>query len=77
MEKMRFLIHNCPHIPSSISELKAAAFETWDQITEADIDEHVNHMGDSVFKAKGGHTVVISKCMHSFGSHLSNLHDYL
>ena len=60
MEKMRFLIHNCPHIPSSISELKAAAFEAWDQITEADIDEHVNHMGDrvqAVFKAKGGHTI--------------------
>jgi len=58
--KMKTLIHNRPHIPSSIGELKAAAFEAWDQITEADIDGYVNHMGDrveAVLKAKGGHTM--------------------
>jgi len=58
--KMKTLICNCPHIPSSIGELKAAAFEAWDQITEADIDGYVNRMGDrveAVLKAKGGHTM--------------------
>src|ERR1700729_4082437 len=48
-----------PHLPSSIAELKKAACEAWDQITEEDINAHVNHMNDrvqEVLAARGGHT---------------------
>ena len=48
-----------PHLPSSIAELKKAACEAWDQITEEDINAHVKHMNDrvqAVLAVQVGHT---------------------
>ena len=53
------LIRSRSHIPSNIEELKAAVRETWEQITEHDINCHVKHMEErvqAVLEAKGGHT---------------------
>jgi transposase len=41
---LKDLIRNWMHIPTTLDELKIATNEAWDQITEADIDKHVNSM---------------------------------
>ena len=56
---LKTLIRECPHIPSSLKELKTAVRECWEMITVEDIDQHVKHMEDrfrAVLKADGGHT---------------------
>jgi hypothetical protein len=56
---LKDLIRNRTHIPTTLDELKIAANEAWDQITEADIDKHVNSMEKrvrAVIEAKGSHT---------------------
>ena len=56
---LKKFIHKCPHIPTNLDKLIQAAWEAWDEITEANIDAHVKHMGDrvkDVLKVKGGHT---------------------
>jgi hypothetical protein len=53
------LIRAHPHIPTSLKELKIAAWEAWEQIMEQDIDNHVKKMEDrvkAVLAEKGGHT---------------------
>jgi hypothetical protein len=52
-------IRACPHLPTSLNELKTAVREAWDQVTEKNINKHVKHMQDhvlAVLAAKGGHT---------------------
>jgi len=44
-KKIQPLVCDCPHTPLCVSELKIAFFEASDQITEANIDGYVNHMG--------------------------------
>jgi hypothetical protein len=56
---LKDLIRNRPHIPTTLDELKMATNKAWDQITEADIDKHVNSMENQVWaviEAKGSHT---------------------
>lgn len=53
------LIRNRPHIPTTLVELKKAAYEAWEQITIEDIDHQVNTMEDrvkAILEAAGGHT---------------------
>jgi hypothetical protein len=55
--RLKSIICSCPHLPTSVNELKVATQETWDQITEKEIDAHVKLMGDrvkAVLAAKGG-----------------------
>ena len=57
--RLKTLIRERPHIPSSLEELKTAVRECWEMITAKDIDQHVKHMEDrvkAVLKADGGHT---------------------
>lgn len=52
-------IRNRDHIPTSVDELKTAAYEAWESITLEEIDRHVLTMQDrvkAVLKAQGGHT---------------------
>jgi transposase len=56
---LKELIHNWPHIPTTLDKLKITAKEAWEQITEADINKHVNSMEKrvwAVIQAKGSHT---------------------
>jgi len=56
---LKELIRNRPHIPTTLNELKIAAKEAWEQITEADINKHFDSMEKrvrAVIQAKGSHT---------------------
>jgi hypothetical protein len=55
--RLKSIICSRPRLPTSVDELKVAAQEAWDQITEKEIDAHVKLMGDrvkAVLAAKGG-----------------------
>ena len=53
------IIYARSHPSTSIAKLKAAAQDTWDQITPKNINAYVKHMKDRVkalLAAKGGRT---------------------
>jgi transposase len=52
-------IRRRPHIPTSLAELKQAAYEAWDEITFEEVNRHVDSMQrrvQAVLRARGGHT---------------------
>ena len=57
--ELKKIIRSRPHPPTSIDELKAIVYATWDQLDIADIDKHILSMPQrvaAIFDAKGGHT---------------------
>ena len=57
---LKDLIRSRPHPPTSLSELKHAVREAWDQITPEHINTYVRHMEErvaAVLAANGGHTM--------------------
>lgn len=56
--ELKKLIRARPHTPTSVPELISAVKEAWEALPIADIDKHIDTMGErvrAVLEAKGGH----------------------
>jgi hypothetical protein len=56
---LKKIIWDCPHIPSSIDELKLAVKEAWEAIPITTVDGYIDRMPasvEAVLKAKGSNT---------------------
>ena len=57
--EMKKLVHDHPHLPTTVDGLKAAVLAAWDELDITDVDKYVLSMPDrvaAVLAYKGGHT---------------------
>jgi len=57
--ELKKLVCDCPHLPTTVDELKAAVLAAWDELDIANVDKYILSMPDrvaAVLVSKGGHT---------------------